>query len=151
MYLAKSHPLQCSCLENPRGGGAWWAAVCGVAQSWTWLKRLRSSSNSLLLFCPVSVIFNQVGGAFFQENTLKSLVDLLCMSWGSTPLDKKVSTDPSWITSPLLLASAGMIDWDPWVTYLFSFTKCCPVTSLAFSPEQAFPTINFLISASFAI
>ena len=26
-------PLQCSCLENPRDGGAWWAAVCGVAQS----------------------------------------------------------------------------------------------------------------------
>ena len=28
-------PLQCSCLENPRDGGAWWAAVYGVAQSWT--------------------------------------------------------------------------------------------------------------------
>ena len=28
-----SNPFQCSCLENPRGGGAWWAAVCGVAQS----------------------------------------------------------------------------------------------------------------------
>ena len=38
-------PLQCSCLENPRGGGAWWAAVCGVAQSRTWLKRLSSSSK----------------------------------------------------------------------------------------------------------
>ena len=31
-------PLQCSCLENPRDGGAWWAAVCGVAQSRTRLK-----------------------------------------------------------------------------------------------------------------
>ena len=40
------NPLQCSCLENPRDGGAWWAAVCGVAQSWTWLKRLSSSSSS---------------------------------------------------------------------------------------------------------
>ena len=29
------NPLQCSCLENPRDGGAWWAAVSGVAQSWT--------------------------------------------------------------------------------------------------------------------
>ena len=38
--------LQCSCLENPRDGGAWWAAVYGVAQSWTRLKRLSSSSNS---------------------------------------------------------------------------------------------------------
>ena len=40
------NPLQCSCLENPRDGGAWWAAVYGVAQSWTRLKRLSSSSNS---------------------------------------------------------------------------------------------------------
>ena len=39
-------PLQCSCLENPRDGRAWWAAVYGVAQSWTRLKWLSSSSSS---------------------------------------------------------------------------------------------------------
>ena len=39
------NPLQCSCLENPRDGGAWWAAVYGVAQSQTRLKRLSSSSR----------------------------------------------------------------------------------------------------------
>ena len=39
------NPLQCSCLENPRDRGAWWAAVYGVAQSWTQLKRLSSSSR----------------------------------------------------------------------------------------------------------
>ena len=38
------NPLQCSCLENPRDGGAWWAAIYGVAQSRTRLKRLSSSS-----------------------------------------------------------------------------------------------------------
>jgi len=32
------NPLQCSCLENPRGGGAWWTAVYGVTQSRTRLK-----------------------------------------------------------------------------------------------------------------
>ena len=37
------NPLQCSCLENPRDGGAWWAAVHGVTQSQTRLKRLSSS------------------------------------------------------------------------------------------------------------
>ena len=42
------NPLQCSCLENPRDGGAWWAAVYGVAQSRTQLNRLSSSSNVLL-------------------------------------------------------------------------------------------------------
>ena len=40
------NPLQCSCLEDPRDGGAWWAAVYGVAQSQTRLKRLSSSSSS---------------------------------------------------------------------------------------------------------
>ena len=40
------NPLQGSCLENPRDGGAWWAAVSGVTQSRTWLKRLSSSSSS---------------------------------------------------------------------------------------------------------
>ena len=39
------NPLQCSCLENPRDGGAWWAAVYGVTQSQTRLKRLSSSSS----------------------------------------------------------------------------------------------------------
>ena len=34
------NPLQCSCLENPRDGGAWWAAVSGVTQSQTRLKQL---------------------------------------------------------------------------------------------------------------
>ena len=38
------NPLQCSCLENPRDGGAWWAAVYGIAQSRTRLKRLSSSN-----------------------------------------------------------------------------------------------------------
>jgi len=42
--------LQCSCLENPRDGGGWWAAVCGVAQSRTRLKWLSSSNSSLLVF-----------------------------------------------------------------------------------------------------
>ena len=42
------NPLQCSCLENPRDGGAWWAAVSGVAQSWTRLKLLSSNRASLV-------------------------------------------------------------------------------------------------------
>ena len=40
------NPLQCSCLENPRDGRAWWAVVYGVAQSRTQLKRVSSSSSS---------------------------------------------------------------------------------------------------------
>ena len=47
------NPLQCSCLENPRDRGVWWAAVYGVAQSRARLKRLSSSSSSQLVgrFC----------------------------------------------------------------------------------------------------
>ena len=47
------NPLQCSCLDNPRDGGAWWAAVYGVAESRTRLKWLSSSSSTVLLlwFC----------------------------------------------------------------------------------------------------
>ena len=42
------NPLQCSCLENPRDRGAWWAAVYGVAQSRTRLKQFSSSSSRSL-------------------------------------------------------------------------------------------------------
>ena len=51
----KGNPLQCSCLENPRDGGTWWAAVYGVAQNPTRLKRLSSSSSRLVItFLPRS-------------------------------------------------------------------------------------------------
>ena len=46
---ANGNPLQYSCLENPRDGGAWWAAVSGVAQSRTRRRRL-SGSNAAKQF-----------------------------------------------------------------------------------------------------
>ena len=53
------NPLQCSCLENPRDRGAWWAAVYGVAQSRTRLKRLSSSSSSILTWdFPIYILYN---------------------------------------------------------------------------------------------
>ena len=59
------NPLQCSCLENPRDGGAWWAAVYGVAQSQTRLKRLSSSSSSRKLPFKQSLVMN-----IFHDMTL---------------------------------------------------------------------------------
>ena len=53
------NPLQCSCPENPRDGGAWWAAVYGVAQSWIQLKWLSSSSSS------ISTLFSLAFWTFF--------------------------------------------------------------------------------------
>ena len=46
VWRRKWHPLQCSCLENPRDSRAWWAAIFGAAQSWTRLKQLSSSSSN---------------------------------------------------------------------------------------------------------
>ena len=72
------NPLQCSCLENPRDGGAWWAPVYGVAQSRTRLKRLSSSSSSSRTLPGVTNKFglgeqNEAGQRlteFCQENAL---------------------------------------------------------------------------------
>ena len=66
------NPLQCSCLENPRDGGAWWAAIYGVAQSQTrlkWLSSSSSSSSSIMTAC--------------QEGSAQSLKDPDSWSWQS--------------------------------------------------------------------
>ena len=54
MGEGNGNPLQCSCLENPRDGRAWWAAVYGVAQSRIRLKRLSSSSSASSCSAPFS-------------------------------------------------------------------------------------------------
>ena len=53
------NPLHCSCLENPRDGGAWWAVVYGVTQSRTWLKRLSSSSSSNKIKNKIKIILSE--------------------------------------------------------------------------------------------
>ena len=50
-------PLQCSCLENPRDSGAWWAAIYGVTQSRTQLKWLSSSSSTSIVLCVYIYIY----------------------------------------------------------------------------------------------
>ena len=69
------NPLQCSCLENPRDRGAWWAAVCGVTQSWTRLKRLSSSSSSKVVtgFPGGSVIKNPSTNAGYIKDRVQFL------------------------------------------------------------------------------
>ena len=64
-------PLQCSCLENPRDGGAWWAAIYGVAQSWTRLQQLSSSLAAAKSQCLPSL------GAYEKCRLLNITLDLL--------------------------------------------------------------------------
>ena len=94
------NPLQCSCLENARDGEAWWAAIYGVAQSRTQLKRLSSSSSSssmiLLPFSKLSWFFSvglsllvcekaQGPGPLLQSHSSSwSFVDSSVHSTGST-------------------------------------------------------------------
>ena len=72
------NPLQCSCLENPKDGGAWWAAVCGITQSQTRLKWLSSSSSSVTQNLK---IFTKVIKRH-SENILFFFFDALCLSCG---------------------------------------------------------------------
>ena len=55
-WRRKWQPTPVFCLENPRDGGTWWAAICGVAQSQTQLKRLSRIQNIMILFCYLSFI-----------------------------------------------------------------------------------------------
>ena len=63
------NPLWCSCLENPRDGGAWWAAVYGVSQSRTRLKWL-SSSSSILYFLYLSEFITFLNNAGLNNYAL---------------------------------------------------------------------------------
>ena len=80
-----SNPLQYSCLENPRDGGAWWAAIYGVAQSRTRLKRLSSSSkgrgrHSLVLNARISPTSSWT----FSSNVFISYLNFLIFKMGDS-------------------------------------------------------------------
>ena len=63
------NPLQCSCLENPRDGGACWAATYGVTQSWTQLKLFISSSSKPWEYRKKILRFQKQSG---QRSSIKS-------------------------------------------------------------------------------
>ena len=76
----------CSCLENPRDGGAWWTAICGVAQSRTRLKWLSSSSRVFLqknFFCTLELSMLSV----YAQSSLILCDSMNCSLPGSCPWD----------------------------------------------------------------
>ena len=95
----KGNTLECSCFENPRDGGSWWAAVSGVAQSRTRLNRLSSSSSSQFpevnsLKQGICLIFHHIAQNFGYKSTEeRSLLHPGCMLNGFLPL-RFVSFNP---------------------------------------------------------
>ena len=73
------NPLQCSCLENPNDGTTWWAAIYGVAQSRTRLKRLSSSSSSKGGCVWTSNPFPNI--LVIGTDCLQSLLQLMWSTW----------------------------------------------------------------------
>ena len=73
-----SNPFQCYCLENPRDGGASWASIYGIAQSWVQLKQLSSSSSSC---CFYSSIFHWFYEAFPWQVDRNLCAPIIC--WGT--------------------------------------------------------------------
>ena len=90
------NPLQHSCLENPGYGGAWWAAVSGVAQSQTRLKRLSSSSSGS---SSSSSVFIKETNDIRQENGYASDLEMTS-SWG-----KRAEKESKGLVSPAGTAS----------------------------------------------
>ena len=88
-WRRKWQPTPVSCLENPRDGGAWWAAVSGVAQSWTRLKWLSSSSSilysivveSYYIFPSVSIFLHADQHLLFSVFSSFEVVILMSMKW----------------------------------------------------------------------
>ena len=102
---ANGNPLHCSCLENPRDGGAWWAAVYGVAQSRTRLKWLSSSSRQQR--CTILPMGDLLCEDFKQRGLPMQQPSILCLS-SSFP-----ETCPSLVT-PWMAAiykRSGNISW----------------------------------------
>ena len=84
------NPLQCSCLENPRDGGTWWAAIYGIEQSWTRLQWLSSNSSSfykVIFFYfsdkKIRINRNEISNILSLQPIESSLVPYLWWQWCS--------------------------------------------------------------------
>ena len=76
------NPFRCSCLENPRDRGAWWASICGVTQSQTWLKRLSSSNLRIISRSTRSYLSDLIPVLPLNTNRLEKVYSKL-QSWPS--------------------------------------------------------------------
>jgi len=94
------NPLQCSCLENPRDGGAWWAALYGVTQSRTRLKRLSSSSsrgnkivNNLEVLVTQSCPARDCSS---PDSSIHGILQARILEWVAIPFSRRSSWPRDW-------------------------------------------------------
>ena len=117
-------PLQYSCLENPKDGGAWWASVYGAAQSQTQLKRLSSSSSTTttLNICSINskLLKSQFGSETYPEHSLcralwetKIQASPTSQVWVvSTKISDSWTHNPTWGTNkPIMILSEVCWQW----------------------------------------
>ena len=116
------NPLQCSCLENPRDGGAWWAAVSRVAQSRTWLKQLSSNSSSICISEVIDISSGNLGSnlCFIQPGIPH---DVLCIE----------VKDATWmLLQSALFPHLFATKW--WDQMLWSSFECWALSQLFHAP-----------------
>ena len=144
MGEGNGNTLQCSYLENPRDGGAWWAAVYGVAQSWTRLKWLSSSSSSMAvlvsIFWEISILFSIVASPIYIPNinaqgfpfSTSSLTLVICC-----PLIIAILPDVNWHLIVVLICMCLMISY---VEHLFMclLAVCISWKNVCLSPLPIF-------------
>ena len=119
------NPLQCSCLESPRDGGAWWDAVYGVAQSRTRLKWLSSNRNRRLLLIKETRNLKECS-TFLSIGRFKSLDSLKSFLWYVPQLRPVTCVFTSWV-SPGLTVGSGYSRWQVFFSFL-SFLRAHQLT-----------------------
>ena len=115
------NPLQCSCLENPRDGGAWWAAVYGVAQSRTRLKRL-SSSKGQRKKVKVKVAQSCLTLCDCVDYTVHGILQARILEWVAVPFSRGSSQprSPAFQADSLPAEPQGSPRILKWIAYPFS-------------------------------
>ena len=171
-WVLVGQALQCSCLENPRDGGAWWAAISGVAQSRTRLKRLSSSSillseftmaTALLLFSQ-SALSDSLQPHGLQHTRLpchlpisRSLLKLLSIE-SVMPFNHLVLCHPLFLLPSIFQASGSFIMSQLFASHgqsigasasasvlpmnIQGWSPCSPRGSQESSPEPQFKSIS---------
>ena len=92
------NPLQYSCLENPRDGGSWWAAIYGVAQSRTRMKRLSSNSSNMVYCCIWAPVSWAVLGISYTHLILNNFLRYYPSPQFFPPQTRKLETEQSTLT-----------------------------------------------------